>query len=154
MTHPRAHSLTLHFPTHTPRTQLALCEVRGVERHDLLKSLLKEMATKLLKEEAAAGLPEHAPLQDVIKQLELQRCVWRAAVVMPLSHSLNERHRSIITSPTSSPPHSTANAAEAARVDHLLVGLAESCKQMRGTLQGESSAPPSIYLCVAGKTNQ
>lgn len=101
-------------------SQLALSEVRGVERHDLLKALLKEVsslsyanacknlvgvlgcvnarsnvanvhrhidvrlyhtcihaqvATKLLKEEAEAGLPEDASLHEVVKQLELQRCV-------------------------------------------------------------------------------
>lgn len=34
-----------------------------------------QVATKLLKEEAEAGLAEDASLHEVIKQLELQRCV-------------------------------------------------------------------------------
>jgi hypothetical protein len=111
--------------------QLARCEVRGVERQDLLKALLKEVgsvypytffqlyggclpstprplpshtyththtlarptrnnkhthkhtqvATKLLKEEAAAELGDNAPLQEVIKKLEQQRCVRGCAYV-------------------------------------------------------------------------
>lgn len=34
-----------------------------------------QVATTLLKAEAAAGLEEHAPVQEVIKRLEAQRYV-------------------------------------------------------------------------------
>ena len=40
-----------------------------------------------------------------------------------------------------------AETAAAARVDHLLVGIAESCKQMRGTVQGRVDAcQPTDHL--------
>lgn len=100
-----------------------------------------QVATTLLKEEAAAGLEENAPLQEVVKRLEQQRCVglvcggsihpWTKSNLW-FTHSPRE-HIHAYT-------HSTAETAAAARVDHLLVGLAESCKQMRGTVQGKFRA--------------
>lgn len=36
---------------------------------------ITQVATKLLKAETAAGLAKDAPLQEVIHQLEVQRCV-------------------------------------------------------------------------------
>lgn len=109
-----------------------------------------QVATTLLKEEAAAGLEENAPLQQVVKRLEQQRCVCVcvcvcASVCMCVFHLCmyhNKPRAHIITQEKHihAYTHSTAETAAAARVDHLLVGLAESCKQMRGAVQGKFRA--------------
>eukprot|EP00624_Nannochloropsis_granulata_P003956 evm.model.NODE_2982_length_36456_cov_21.122120.10 len=53
--------------------RLALCEVKSVERHDLLKNALVEMALKLVKEHTAVALGPTPSIPDVLAELGVQR---------------------------------------------------------------------------------